>query len=302
MPVDLEMRSSLDDLAPVLDSHFIWLNAAVRHIFYPENFREAPKLVYPAKLHEWLIKITGNKLFDEARINQIRSIHTEMLQAFVKIQTTVAQTGAKPTLDIYESFCNLHEEFVLNVRRFEQDCVSSDMGVDNVTHLRNADAMKRDLDKEMERRSRQGQSFIIVLCVIDDFKDIQDSCNEEEMNDAFLHLSKSILDAIRSFDDAYRIADSEFILSLKQTDLTGANAVITRVREKHGTYKIGAYDLSISAIFIEPIPGDSIDDMIQNARDDLKATARKEGERVVMNYEDVSPLQRYVRAIEDEQV
>ena len=72
-----------------------------------------------------------------------------------------------PTQDMFQNFWQAYEGLMGLLHRLEKDSLLGDLGIDPITGLRSSKEMKKDLERELERRSRRGQPFCIALTCID---------------------------------------------------------------------------------------------------------------------------------------
>ena len=137
-----------------------------------------------------------------------------------------------------------------------------------------------DLVSELERRSRGGKAFsIILLC-------LNEHCSPEI-------LLKSFQSVTRIFDDIYVYNErrNEYLLSLKHCDTKGAFRFITRL--KNAIKKEDVFQNPFEAVVAEPVEGDDIPKLLKLVEEDLEKIL-KEGSGEMGEYKDISPLKRYV--------
>ena len=112
-------------------------------------------------------------------------------------------------------------------------------------------------------------------------------------------LGEQIKKCVRTFDDAYRLADDEFVMSLKQTEAKGGVAAVERLRKLIEQEKIMIqddgydYKLTMSYCVASPVPGDKPEHIIANMRLDLDRY-KSDGD-MSLEYLEQSPLQRYIK-------
>jgi GGDEF domain-containing protein len=158
--------------------------------------------------------------------------------------------------------------------------------------------MMKDLEREMERRSRRGKPFSLALVRIDRYDEIREMQNVDEHARLLMTLANMIRKCLRSFDDAYRSGEGEFIMSLKHADISGGTAALNRLRRLLEEEKIVigvAFPLSLSGCVAEPMPGDDLSLLLGNMRHDLGRYGEHGG--AALEYHEISPLQRFVEDI-----
>lgn len=185
------------------------------------------------------------------------------------------------------------------MQRLEHDLIMEESGYDTFTGLRNAKYFKGDVLREMDRLERQGRSFCVALARIDRYDALQKSLNAEEV-EAYLKLVAELIKlSVRSFDDAYYMQNGEFVLSLKQTGVSGGFSALDRLRkqleQKSIIMSLGGQEtlLTMSCCVSEPISGDDIDQLLKNLRGNLDDNKRETD--AILEYYEMSPLQRFIK-------
>lgn len=101
---------------------------------------------------------------------------------------------------------------------------------DFLTGLRNRRCFSEKMQVELERFTRYGASFSLVLFDIDDFKRINDAYGHQVGDEVLRGLGRLTLAAVRSVDEAYRIGGEEFAVILPETDGQSAFILAERLR------------------------------------------------------------------------
>lgn len=198
----------------------------------------------------------------------------------------------------FDLFANLYDEFVTSLRRMERDCAQADTGFDQITGLRNRMAMEHDLERELERRARRGRPFCLILARLDGYEAMRQELGEEGLRKVVIAASDLIKKCIRSFDDAYRAGDAEFIMALKHASMSGGTAGIARLRRMLEEDPIlipvnnRLRPVTMSYCSAEPVPGDNVEELIRNMRSDLDRF--ESGGDTLLEYFEQSPLQRFL--------
>ncbi len=303
MNATYESESKLEKMTPVLDDHAEWYGQVVRRLFYPELYKNEGPLVRPDAFPQWVEDVQKEDFVGRPVIKGLKRIHDEMHQSAEKVMAAAAQ-GEKPEVKAYDTFANLYEGFVMQLRRLQHDVARADSGIDPVTSLRNKDAMVIELERELERRARRGRPFSLALASIDNFEIVRAHADEALLKAIYATLGRLIHKCIRSFDDGYRSGEAEFIMSLKHADTSGGTAAINRLRSFLEQEKLTVPDgkgamvpLTMSYCVAEPVPGDTLDELMGNMRNDLERY-REQGGDTSLQYYEQSPLSRLIRNIE----
>ena len=100
---------------------------------------------------------------------------------------------------------------------------------DPLTGLPNRRAFMRDLESELERTRRHGRPLALVLCDVDDLKHINDTHGHPGGDRALCAVARTLRDALRAGDTAFRIGGDEFAVLLPETTAEQAAIVAARI-------------------------------------------------------------------------
>ncbi|MGZ9097699.1 MAG: diguanylate cyclase domain-containing protein [Micavibrio sp.] len=302
MPLDYDHDSRLKALSPVLDEHAEWFGRVIRQVFYPEQKMSQGLLAAPESFDNWARDAQRDEAVESATLTRMRRLHDDMRQTAAFLLKEAAGSGYKPEVKYFDSFVTLYDEFHAHIRRLERDLAMSDSGLDALTGLRSRKVMNKDIERELERRSRRGRPFCLALARIDHYEDIK-NMPQAEHDRLMVAASEIIKLCIRSFDDAYRMNDGEFLMCMKQTEMSGGSAGLNRLKklleERAPFFNLGGKEihLTMSSCVAEPQPGDQVDELIANMRKDLN---RFGGDaETALEYFEISPLQRFVTGLDD---
>lgn len=274
---------------PVLDEYVVWYGKIVKSYFEGELYRGNP----PAVFEEWL---SGADLSRDTEL-RARQVH-EMMAVAGKAFLVKYGSRDNPPLAEYKEFARRYEEFIQFMHRLELDHATENSGYDDKTGLRASKLIPGDIAREMERRARRGNPFTLALVKMNNFK--PEWRNSPEIQSVILKVAEQLKECLRSFDDAYYMGDEFYLLSLKHADLIGAQAALGRLNGLIGQAHIKAPDgsgeeVSVSSVLCEPVPGDDLNDLLRNMKTDLNGV---ESRGTVLQYTDLSPVQRYINSIE----
>jgi diguanylate cyclase len=279
---------NLHELLPrIVDEYQDWFGRVMRRLFYPDADEES--IAPPQTFAAWK-KDTSD--IDE----HLSRIHEELHKAAKALIQGVGTGKPRPPYKVFDGFINLYEEFIVQLRRFERDKLHANLGIDTLTGLRTHNAMEQDVERELERRARRGKPFSLVFARIDDFEKLA-GVDVDQKNHMILYVAGLIKKSIRTYDDAYRIGEGEFIMSLKHTELSGAVATINRMRQylqEEPMQGEGLPKITLSYCAAEPMPGDNVSELIFNMRADLKHY--DDGGNMAMEYIEQSPLERFIKS------
>ncbi len=304
MPLIYDQDTRLHALSPVLDEHAEWFGRVIRHIFYPEKKMAPEMMEIPESFDVWARDAEKDEAVEKESIAQMRRLHKDMKEtAAYLVKAGFEGGGQRPEIKHFDALATLYDEFVAHIRRLERDLAVSDSGMDGLTGLRSRQVMAKDIERELERRSRRGRPFCLALARIDNYPELTANLSRQDHDAVMVSVSEIIKQCIRSFDDAYRLNDGEFLMTLKQTEMSGGSAGLNRLKkllEEHAPYyNLGGREirLTMSSCVAEPQPGDLVSDLIGNMRNDLN---RYGGDaETALEYFEVSPLQRFVSDNDD---
>ncbi len=276
MALSYDLDSRLKALAPVLDEHAAWMRAVMVQLFYPDNSLPPTPEGRP-------------------ELGDLNRIYEELHRAGEGLM----REGKIPDRKIFEAFLELADEFIMQLRRMEKDALLAGSGIDALTGLRSAQAMEKDLERELERRARQGKPFCLVLAHIDDFGKITTGVPGQQTQEILKSIAAHVRKCLRSFDDAYRLDNGEFVMALKQTETAGGTAAINRLRGfmTKEPVLLGAFPVTLSYCAAEPVPGDKMDQLLAHMRQDLNRY--DEGGNTTIEYIEQSPLERFIHGMDD---
>lgn len=299
MPLYDDSEKKWAALLPVLDEYSDWFGTIVRQGFYPLEAGESYSLQAPGSFNKWLDSAKLDDAMQSEMLDKLFSLHADLLKAAEMVVTSGKVEQVKPSYAVFSVFLTLYEEFKHHIRRLEKDFMQENTGYDAFTGLRNKNLMYADIGREMHRLARQGKKFSIALARVDDFEQIKKNY-QPEVQRRFIKLVADLIKlSVRSFDDAYYIGEDEFVLSLKQADLSGGISALERLRKElerqNVVLRLGNEErpLSLSCCIAEPVTGDDVAELIQNLKADLKVTGRASD--AVLQFFELSPLQRYVQ-------
>jgi diguanylate cyclase (GGDEF)-like protein len=103
--------------------------------------------------------------------------------------------------------------------------------VDGLTGLSNRRHAQRSLETELARAERFGGDLAVVLCDIDDFKNVNDQHGHLVGDDVLRELAGVLEATVRTVDVAARWGGEEFALILPGTDAVGGAQLAERARQ-----------------------------------------------------------------------
>ncbi len=126
------------------------------------------------------------------------------------------------------------DEYEHRVSRLEHElgALSDRLHEDQLTELLNRRGLDRQFDIEISRAERSGQPLCVCLLDIDDFKRINDTHGHQVGDQALVHLSNVLRQAVRPSDVVARYGGEEFVILLPATRGEDAESVMARVQRE----------------------------------------------------------------------
>ncbi len=293
MPLEYKSQIGLEAIMPVLDEYVVWYGRLVRSYFEAKPSDEKP----PAVFMEWLEKAKAEGNISSNMAGRVSRIHADMWAAARDFMSKYIARD-NPPLKEYNELSRHYEEFIQMMRRMELDEASENSGFDEKTGLRSVKLLKDDVSREMERRARRGNPFSLALVKINGFEEKWRE-DEDKFYSMVRQVSDQVKECLRSFDDAYFLGGEFFLLCLKHADLVGSQAAIARLNMSINSTGIAPPDnaseqISVSTVVSEPTQGENLENMLENMKKDLIGIDSK---GTVVQYNDISPLQRYIHSM-----
>jgi len=101
---------------------------------------------------------------------------------------------------------------VENAKRFEE--AESSATVDYLTGLANARALSLRLEEEISRCSRGNETLAVVVCDLDNFKEVNDRFGHMQGNELLKDFAREIQSRVRTYDFVARMGGDEFVILL----------------------------------------------------------------------------------------
>lgn len=102
--------------------------------------------------------------------------------------------------------------------------------IDGLTGLLNRRALTDQLEYEVDRARRYGSELSVILCDLDNLKEINDTHGHIAGDTTLQLLSATIRSSLRNADIAGRYGGDEFLVIVPQTSLEGAASIAEKIR------------------------------------------------------------------------
>ena len=304
MPLSYDLNTQIKDLESIIVDYTEWFLEATRRIFYPAESHDSRgrELDHPLSFNAWTSNAASIGSMDSGLITNLDSLHHDLCTLADTLMRESAHGKKSPAFKDYDTFAVLFEEFAGHIRRLEIDSLMENGGIDPLTGLRSVEAMEKDIRREMDRLARQGKTFSLALVRIDEFEKLKRLMAPGEAAECVKIVADMVKKCMRSFDDAYHV-DDMFVLSLKQTGVTGGMRALKRLKsdldqsDAFCMVQGKPHPLSLSSCVGAPNENDDVITFIEHLKKDLGEYQTEKGGGVV-EYFEMSPLQRYIRDTE----
>lgn len=141
--------------------------------------------------------------------------------------------------------------------------------VDSLTNVFSRSFLRELLQSEIARSERTGRSLGLMMCDVNNFKAVNDRFGHL-MGDYVLAQIAAILKVcVRGSDYVVRYGGDEFLVILSETDKTGAQIVLSRIRQKVADWdrlnRFGDFSISLSLGLHQHLPGQSPEQAVAEA-------------------------------------
>lgn len=197
----------------------------------------------------WYYRVDQTLRAKEPAIAELETPHRLMHDSARQLLAAHA-AGMAVSVDAYETFMNLATDFKQRIRGYQYQLVQRVCSVDHLTGVWNRNYMTLQLAAEAERARRSRQTCAICLLDLDWFKNVNDSYGHVAGDRVLHEVARFLKDNLRAYDSMFRYGGEEFLICLPDTDMTDAEPLLNRLRERlanniislpsHGEIKITA--------------------------------------------------------------
>jgi len=179
---------------------------------------------YHSKIEGYSKKISGTD-----NITELSHILSDIMQ-----DTRVIQASALRTHEELLSTRKQANEAEERVKKLEHELeeVSGLVREDQLTGALNRRGMEETLDREYKRTDRAQTLLSVALLDIDNFKQLNDTLGHQGGDEALIHLTRVIKEALRPSDSVARYGGEEFLIILPDTAMQEAMETIERLQRE----------------------------------------------------------------------
>ncbi len=179
---------------------------------------------YHSKIEGYSQKISGAD-----NITELSHILADIMQ-----DTRVIQASALRTHEELLATRKQANEAEERVKKLEYDLeqVSELVREDQLTGALNRRGMEDTLDREYKRIERTKALLSVALLDIDNFKQVNDTLGHQGGDEALIHLTRVIKEALRPSDSVARYGGEEFLIILPDTGMQEAMETLERLQRE----------------------------------------------------------------------
>lgn len=179
---------------------------------------------YHTKIEGYSLKIGGAD-----NITELSHILADIMQDTRVIQASAMRTHEE--LLSTRKQANEAEERVKKLE-YELEQVSEMVREDQLTGALNRRGMEETLEREFKRSGRAHALLSVGLIDIDNFKQLNDTLGHQGGDEALVHLTRVIKEALRPSDSVARYGGEEFLIILPNTGIQEAMETLERLQRE----------------------------------------------------------------------
>ena len=124
------------------------------------------------------------------------------------------------------------------INTFLREKVKRLVAIDDETGLDNADRFELELQLEIDRTNRHGESFTVLLYQIDHLTEFKNLYGAEESGRFLKFVSERLHLSTRTTDKKFRLSNEEFALILPYASEENMEIILNRFRQMLGDYEL----------------------------------------------------------------
>jgi len=171
---------------------------------------------------------------------------------------------------------------------------------DALTGLANRAYIRAAVEREIERGTRYGRGFCLLMADLDDLKSVNDSYGHRAGDRVLAGVADVIRDGVRRIDTPARLGGDEYVVLLPETDPTGAFVVAEKIRQgvaaMHTLVRDGPLTVSVSIGLVAwPDDGATLDELMNAVDEAMYASKRQGKNRIVGPYSRAGEMAPVIR-------
>ncbi len=197
-----------------------------------DTLKELDVSVRGAFLQKFLQSLVGRGVSEEESIIHWEGIRSRQSQWAEKLGHPVTLRTA--ALDYFEELDILRNPVLLEYRGTQETALNA--ATDPLTGLNNRRMFEEYLDQEIDRSTRYGFPFSLLLFDLHKFKSVNDTYGHAAGDEILRSAARASLETIRGSDIPCRTGGDEFAILLPQAERPGSEVLAERIARKFEEY------------------------------------------------------------------
>lgn len=227
-----DLQKALQQVDNAIYGHGKWLDDLTRTIIcrLPYDHRDVAEDAHRQCLFgQWYYGNAPQALRDHPSFVAIESVHCRMHQLGRRLLLASAREVSGAPME-YDSFRNAVDRLYLEIHTLKHEIEESLYNRDALTGAENRVSMLTKLRELHELVKRHVHECAVVIMDLDHFKAINDNFGHPVGDQVLAAVVQNVKLHLRPYDHIYRYGGEEFLISLPDTNLQTAQAVIERLR------------------------------------------------------------------------
>lgn len=276
--------NALAQLELTLGSHQQWAESIVAGILAnlpPSDENLVPGAHMLCEFGKWYYSQTHSTLLTEQPLfTTLEKTHRALHDA---ARVLLAASSGAEKAEAYRQFSSASSDMALHIRNLIQALLTSELTTDALTGVPNRRQMDEQLKEAIYATSHVlGATACLALADLDHFKRVNDTYGHAVGDEVLKAFSQLLITSMRDTDRIYRYGGEEFLIFMNHVDLTRAESVLDRLREKISRYPLriegqpDPLNITVSFGIAEVVPDEPLRSLIHRA-DKALYQAKKDG-------------------------
>ncbi|MDD3288490.1 MAG: diguanylate cyclase [Alphaproteobacteria bacterium] len=232
-----------ETLSQIVDNHIKWFVEWHRAAFVDPLLRSDILRAAPVSDEFGLGQESSSASLpiDQPEVDRLATLHAQ-LHKLARLVLIKASDETPISSADYLAVSSKYSEFMRGVLRLERAFAVAASGLDSLTGLRSRVGMYEDLIGERERFLRTGKDFCVAIMDIDYFKRVNDNYGHDAGDRVLASVADHVSSSLRGFDDVFRMGGEEFLICLKEADISVGSRVLERLCKSLSAFNIKLSD------------------------------------------------------------
>jgi diguanylate cyclase (GGDEF)-like protein len=227
------LQAALRELQQAIYNHDRWHKDLTRSLIcrLPFDHRDVAENAHKqCRFGQWYYADSSGDLRKHPAFSAIGLEHERMHQfAGGLLRTAAAEDSVSPS--DYDNFANILDRLRLEINTLQRELEESLYNSDPLTGAANRIGTLTKLRELLELVRRNVQQCCIAIMDLDRFKYVNDTYGHRVGDQVLSTSVHYVMEHMRPYDKIFRYGGDEFLISMPNTDLKTARAVIDRIRD-----------------------------------------------------------------------